>query len=211
MRGRRNIWTLRDPFCFSKGGYLHYPAYNYVPEGVPAYLGTAAGGSYCTYYNNCQYGWIGVVRTGTELEAFAWGFESTPGTAINAGDPQPAGDPTGACCEDAIAACTEDVTQADCEDAGSRWGGDGSECATIDPACPAGACCGPGPCQEITEADCEAKGAKYRGDGTTCEVEACNNIPTVSEWGMFAMSLGLLAAGAWIVKKRVPQPEQPSA
>ena len=242
-----------DPFCFSKGGYLYYPGYKYVPEGVPAYLGVAVGGAYCTYYNNCQYGWIGVVRTGAELEAFAWGFESTPGTAINAGDPQ-AGDPTGACCDDATAACTEDVTQADCEDAGSRWGGegsdcatidppcvagaccddatatcaedvtqthcedagsrwggDGSECAAIDPPCVAGACCGPGPCTEGTEVNCDATGGKFRGDDTTCEVEACNNIPTVSEWGLFAMSLGLLAAGAWIVKKRVPQPEQPAA
>jgi hypothetical protein len=243
-----------DPFCFSPSGYLHYPGYNYVPEGVPAYLAAAVGGAYCTYYNDCQYGWIGVVRTGAELEAFAWGFESTPNTPINAGDPQPA-EPTGACCDDPTATCTEDVTQADCEgagsrwggdgsdcatidppcvagaccddatakcnesvtqkhceDAGSRWGGDGSDCATIDPACVAGACCGPGPCTDQgTEVNCDAKSGKFRGAATTCEVEACNNIPTVSEWGLFAMSLGLLAAGAWVVKKRIPQAEPPVA
>ncbi len=134
-----------------------------------------------------------------------------PGTPINAGDPQPAGDPTGACCDDATATCTEDETEDACEAPGSRWGGDGSDCATIDPACVAGACCGPEDCQETTEVGCEAKGGKFRGDGTTCEAEACNNIPTVSEWGLFAMSLALLAAGAWVVKKRVPQADPPSA
>ena len=36
-----------------------------------------------------QYGWIGVVRTGTELDAFAWGYETQPGVPIAAGVPEP--------------------------------------------------------------------------------------------------------------------------
>ncbi len=70
--------------------------------------------------------WVRVVRTGMELDAFAWGYESEPGVSVAAG---------------------------------------------------AGA-----------------------------EV----NIPTASELGLFAMSLGMLAAGAWVVKKRVPQPRHPA-
>jgi len=90
-----------------------------LPEGVPTYLGVrfnlGAGN---------QYGWIGVVRTGAQLEAFAWGHETDPGVPIAAG------------------------------------------AAGADP------------------------------------------IPTVSEWGLFIMSLGLLAAGAWVAKKRTPQKAQ---
>jgi len=118
-----------DPFCFSKDGLLYYPGRDYIPEGVPAYLGVAVGGTYCTYYDNCNYGWIGVVRTGAELEAFAWGFESDTAVPINAGDPQPQ-----------------------------------------------------------------------------------PPIPTVSEWGLIAMSLGLLAAGAWVYnKRRIEEAEPPAA
>lgn len=200
-----------DPFCFSNKGYLHYPGYNYIPDGVPTYLGVAAGASLCTYYNNCQYGWIKVVRTGAEVEAFAWGFESTPNTPINAGDPQ-ASDPTGACCDDATGICTEGVTQADCETAESRWGGEDSACATIDPACvvPTGACCDLSDltCLEnVTEADCEQD---WTG-GVTCADVGCVAIPTVSEWGLAIMSLSLLAAGTWVVKKRIQPAETPAS
>jgi len=74
-----------DPFCFSDTGYFHYPGYGYIPEGVPAYLGVTIGGSDCAYYDNCQYGWIGVVRNGAELEAFAWGYETEVGVPVEAG------------------------------------------------------------------------------------------------------------------------------
>jgi len=198
-----------DPFCFSNKGYLYYPGYPYIPEGVPTYLGAAAGNTFCAAYNNCQYGWIKVFRTGAEVEALAWGFESTPGVPINAGDPQPS-DPTGACCDDATATCAEAVTQDGCEAAESRWGGEDSECATIDPNCAFGACCGPWVCQETTQTGCEAMGGQFR-EGTTCEQAACNNIPTVSEWGLAIMSLSLLAAGTWVVRKRIPQPKPPAA
>ena len=142
-----------------------YPGYEgtLLPEGVQTYLGMRfdVGSGY-------QYAWVGVVRSGQELEAFAWGYETEPGVPICAG-------------------CGGDHT---------------------------GACCGPGPCQETpTQADCEAKGQgwKYAGDGTTCEEAACNNIPTVSEWGLAIMALSLLAAGTWVVRKRVPQPQPPAA
>jgi hypothetical protein len=186
-------------------GYTYYAPYgSYLPEGEPTYLGARFDTG-----SGWQYAWIGVVRTGMQVETFAWGYETDPGVPIEAGAAPP---PTGACCDDATATCSEDVTQADCEAAESRWGGDGSDCATIDPACVAGACCGPGPCQETTEVGCEVKpGWKYRGAGTTCEEAICADIPTVSEWGLFAMSLGLLAAGAWVVKKRIPQAKPPTA
>lgn len=111
-----------DPFCFAASGFLHYPGYNYIEEGVAQYLGVTIGGPFCTYYDNCQYGWIGVVRTGAEFEAFAWGFESDPGVPIEAGD------------------------------------------------------CGP-------------------------------DVPAVTGYGMIAMTLGALASGAWIFRKKRPKPE----
>jgi hypothetical protein len=55
-----------------------------IPEGQPSYLGVrfdvGAGD---------QYGWIGVVRDGLELDAFAWGYETEPGEPIAAGIPEP--------------------------------------------------------------------------------------------------------------------------
>jgi len=141
--------------------YTLYPAWDpetLLPEGQATYLGIrfdlGAGD---------QYGWIGVVRNGAELEAFAWAYERDPGVPIEAG--------------------------------------------TIS----AGACCGPGPCQEIFEVDCEAKGWKYFGDAITCEEAACNNIPTVSEWGLAIMALSLLAAGTWVVRQRAPCSKPPVA
>lgn len=140
-----------------------YPAYIYsryiplslLPTCCATYLGVRfdVGSGY-------QYAWIGVVRPGLELEAFAWGYETEPGVPIEAGAPGE------------------------------------------------GACCGPGPCQEITEAECEAMGWKYIGDGVTCEEAGCNYIPTVSEWGLAIMALALLAAGTWVVRKRIPKPSE---
>ena len=55
-----------------------------IQEGVPEYLGVSfdlGGGT--------QYGWIGVVRTGTDLDPFAWGYETKPGVPIAAGVPEP--------------------------------------------------------------------------------------------------------------------------
>src|SRR5262249_49150935 len=70
------------PFSYVAVSYYNFngTVYTNLPEGVPAYVGvqfdTGAG---------TQFGWIGVVRTGRSLDAFAWGFESTPNTPIAAG------------------------------------------------------------------------------------------------------------------------------
>ncbi len=89
-----------------------------TPEGEATYLGVRFDRG-----DGWHYGWIGVVRTDTQFDAFAWGYETEPGVPIAAG------------------------------------------AATEIP------------------------------------------VPAASELGLFAMSLGLLAAGAWVVKKRIPQPE----
>lgn len=36
-----------------------------------------------------QHGWIGVVKNGLHLDAFAWGYETEPGVPIPAGVPEP--------------------------------------------------------------------------------------------------------------------------
>jgi len=67
------------------GGYTHLPpGAPLLPENQETYLGVRfdlGGGS--------QYGWIGVIRTGIELDAFAWGYETEPGVPIPAGAPEP--------------------------------------------------------------------------------------------------------------------------
>lgn len=69
-------------------GYSYYPGYGYseIPEGQSTYLGVRFDTG-----SGTQYGWVGVVRTGLELEAFAWGYETDPGVPIAAGA---AGGPT---------------------------------------------------------------------------------------------------------------------
>lgn len=54
------------------------------PEGLEKYVGVNFTGG-----DGVHYGWIGVVRTGLQLDAFAWGYETTPGTPIPAGAPEP--------------------------------------------------------------------------------------------------------------------------
>lgn len=54
-----------------------------IPEGVETYVGVKFQ-QFGTYY-----GWIGVVRTGTFLDAFAWGYETDAGTPVAAGAPEP--------------------------------------------------------------------------------------------------------------------------
>jgi hypothetical protein len=55
-----------------------------LPEGTQTYLGVSFDPG-----TGVQYGWIGVVRTGTQLDAFAWGYETTAGVPIPAGAPEP--------------------------------------------------------------------------------------------------------------------------
>ena len=54
--------------------------YTELPEDTPLYLGVRF--DLCSGW---QYGWIGVVRPGLELDAFAWGYETEPGVPIEAG------------------------------------------------------------------------------------------------------------------------------
>jgi hypothetical protein len=58
-----------------------------IPEGIPAYLGARIqnldGGA------GFHYGWIGVIRDGGDLQAFAWGYETDVGVPIAAGIPEP--------------------------------------------------------------------------------------------------------------------------
>jgi len=42
---------------------------------------------------------------------------------------------SGACCDEANGVCTDDVIEIDCEASGGRYGGHGSDCATIDSPC----------------------------------------------------------------------------
>ena len=55
-----------------------------LPEGEEAYLAVSFESS-----GSLHYGWIGVIRTGHDLDAFAWGYETEPGVPIAAGVPEP--------------------------------------------------------------------------------------------------------------------------
>jgi len=55
-----------------------------LPEGQETYLGIRFNSP-----DGYRHGWIGVVRTGFDLETFAWGYETEPGVPIAAGVPEP--------------------------------------------------------------------------------------------------------------------------
>ncbi len=82
--------------------------------------------------------------------------------------------PTGACCNDSTGICTETVTAGVCVAGGGRYGGDDSNCATIEPLCvppPTGACCDDptGICTGgMWEWACLAGGGRYGGDDSNC-------------------------------------------
>ncbi len=67
-------------------GYIFYDYFggSLLPEGTQTYLGARFD-----LGDGNQYGWIGVVRTGLALDAFAWGYETDPGVPIAAGAPEP--------------------------------------------------------------------------------------------------------------------------
>ncbi len=91
----------------------------------------------------------------------------------------------GACCDDLIGVCTDDVELGDCIAANGRFGGDASDCATLDPPClPTGACCddATGICTDLVlEADCQGGELRFGGDGSTCETidPACVPPPAI--------------------------------
>jgi len=76
-----------------QGGYTYYSGYgSYLPEGQPTYLGLRFDPG-----DGWHYAWVGVVRGGPsvpgmevyDVDAFAWGYETTPGVPIPAGIPEP--------------------------------------------------------------------------------------------------------------------------
>lgn len=72
-------------FAWASRGYTYYPGYgSQLAEGQPTYLGVRFD-----LGSGDHYGWIGVVRTATELDAFAWGYETEAGVPIPAGIPEP--------------------------------------------------------------------------------------------------------------------------
>ena len=70
-------------FVFRTNADAGFPTTN-LPEGQQTYLGVQFDLGI-----GIQYGWIGVTRTGMELDAFAWGYETEPGVPIAAGVPEP--------------------------------------------------------------------------------------------------------------------------
>jgi hypothetical protein len=78
--------------------------------------------------------------------------------------------PRGACCY-GVDGCAEDFTNAECDDAGGDWLGQGSSCA----ACVSGACClSDGSCIQATPEDC---GGSYQGDSSACADVVCEPAP----------------------------------
>lgn len=66
-------------------GYAYFPEFESpLAEEQETYLGVRF-----TIDAAIHYGWIGVTRTGADLDAFAWGYETEPGVAIPAGIPEP--------------------------------------------------------------------------------------------------------------------------
>ncbi|MCZ6653758.1 MAG: lamin tail domain-containing protein [Planctomycetota bacterium] len=123
------------------------------------------GGGGCTTDSNqrCPNGSGGGRNTHTYVQAIP-----TPGAENSCAEV------FGACCDDSTGVCTEDVAEASCIAAEKRYGGDGSDCSTIDPPClapPAGACCddSTGECtDDVTQDDCDAAGNRYGGDESDC-------------------------------------------
>lgn len=73
-------------FAWSNFAYNYYGGYEsgLPADAMPFYLGVRFD-----LGNGDQYGWIGVVNDGPQMEAFAWGYETEPGVPIPAGAPEP--------------------------------------------------------------------------------------------------------------------------
>lgn len=100
--------------------------------------------------------------------------------------------------------CDEVVDCLDIDAIACRIDGGGTECCD-DAQCP-GACCfridGINYCSVMRQTGCEVFGGKYLGDGTTCAGGCPNQVPTVSEWGLVATTLLVLAAGSVVFARR---------
>jgi len=75
--------------------------------------------------------------------------------------------------------------------------GEGDACETIEGACTVSE----DGCETMTEALCLDAAGTYAGNGTVCAQEALA-IPAVSEWGLAALTLLLLAAGSCVLIRR---------
>lgn len=150
-----------SPAVFGINTFVHLsstavgdPEFTFV-EGVPKYFGVRFDQG-----SGVQYGWIGVIRTGFFVDAFAWGYETTPGTSIAAG----AG--LGACCLDGICTFTN---SAGCGTGTFTMG------TTCEPStCVTGACCIAGQCFILSGISaCGNDGGIYQGDNTACAPDLC--------------------------------------
>ena len=70
-----NNWGYTE-YVYSR----YYDCQSLIPEGVESYLAIRFDPG-----DGFHYGWVGVVRTGPGLEAFAWGYEDQAGVSIAAG------------------------------------------------------------------------------------------------------------------------------
>ena len=85
-----------SPFGYTYSYISNGPYKSLLPEGELTYLGAVLGVTGPVYcfdgagcYGDVHFGWVAGVRTGTEFEAFAWGYETEIGVAIPAGAPEP--------------------------------------------------------------------------------------------------------------------------
>ncbi|MCH9033157.1 MAG: hypothetical protein IID42_01470 [Planctomycetes bacterium] len=93
------------------------------PDGSELYLFEISG---IIYGIDAEDGTRRIIGDLTDFHLFA-----TP-TGITVYTPPEA---TGSCCEDGSGVCTNDLTHTECEGSGRRYGGDGTDCGTIDPPC----------------------------------------------------------------------------
>lgn len=83
---------------------------------------------------------------------------------------------------------------------------DNNEMADACESIPTGAMCGSYGCYDVT--DCESAVFSFLGkkkaNGTACETQPnCDGVPAVSEWGLVALTIAMLAVGTIVLRRRV--------
>jgi len=77
--------SIPAAYAWDASGFVLFEGFGSIlPEGQQVYLGVSFDPG-----DGDHYGWIGVVRSGHQLDAFAWGFESEVGVPVAAGVPEP--------------------------------------------------------------------------------------------------------------------------
>jgi len=67
-------WGVPDVEAWRSYAFVYYSGYgSELPQGVPAYIAARFDEG-----DGWLYGWVGVVRDGTGLEPFAWGYDTVP-------------------------------------------------------------------------------------------------------------------------------------